>query len=135
MRKARNAELKKYGVSAVESAVLTIVHDTDRQVGPYELSRRLLREPNTISTLLDRMVYKGLITKSKVKPGGRQLRISLTKTGLELYEHVMELDSLYKIFPKLSEEEYINLTSFLQEIQQNAARDIASRRLWSNPTE
>ena len=89
--------------------------------------------PSLTRTFDERYIYENSGRGRTEDPGGRRLKISLTQRGLELYEHVMEMDSIYNVVPELPDEEYTKLTLFLQQIQQNAIRDIAGRRLWSNP--
>ena len=65
MLRAREKELRKTGISRIQSAVLFIVKNIATPATPLAISRRLLREPHSTSELLSRMAKKGLVKKVK----------------------------------------------------------------------
>ncbi len=103
--KARDQELRKYGISSVEAAVLDVASDIGDKATPTVISRELLREPHSISVLIGRMVEKGLLSKYKDSKQKNIVRISLTKKGHEAYRYSKGLDSISNIMSSLSEEE------------------------------
>ena len=62
--RARNKELKQYGISAIEAAVLIVVKDIANKATISDISRKRLRKSHTISSLVTRMERKGLLRKN-----------------------------------------------------------------------
>ena len=63
--KAREREVAKYGISAVQSAVLFVISANGGRTNSLTISQWLLRELHTTSNILSRMEKMGLITKEK----------------------------------------------------------------------
>ncbi|MDD5191225.1 MAG: MarR family transcriptional regulator, partial [Dehalococcoidales bacterium] len=87
MIKARERELEKHGISSIQAAVLFTIQDIGPEATPAEISRRLVREPHSISGLLSRMEKQGVIKRAKDLPKRNMVRISLTAKGRELYQY------------------------------------------------
>ena len=61
--RAREKELLRYDVSPEQVGVLFIVQVLGNRATPSEISRFVLRQPHTISALIERMEEKGLVKK------------------------------------------------------------------------
>ena len=104
MERAWEEELREYGLnSAAEARVLLMVAEAQDPITPAKLSRGLLREPHTISGLLNRMETRGLITKEKNLERANLVRVTLTPEGNAAYAKVKELKTISKILSRLPE--------------------------------
>ena len=65
MYKARAAELARYGITPEQAGVLYVVQTIGPRATPAQISRWVVREPHSISGLLQRMEKDGLIRKDK----------------------------------------------------------------------
>ncbi|MFC1970396.1 MarR family winged helix-turn-helix transcriptional regulator [Chloroflexota bacterium] len=126
VRKSRAAELRVHGLSGAETGVLHVVNDMYGEATAAEISRQLIKEPHTISSLLTRMIRKGLLTRKRDKNRRNILRISLTEKGNKAFNQALNADSLSKIMFDFSEEEIEGLKSFLQKLQDNAKDHLVS---------
>lgn len=117
MLDAREAKLKKLGISAAEASVLMvldIIHGTDGiKPTPSEIGRWIVREPHTVSTLLIRMEKKGLIQRIHDSERRNQVLIFMTEQGYDKFHLAMQDTVVDDIIGK-------NLT----EQQQTALREL-----------
>jgi len=127
--KIREKELKKYGISVMESGVLFILHTLGGKSTPAEISRWIFREHHTVSALLERMQKKGLIKKARDPNRKNIWSVSLTEKGRNAYSNSTKMDSLYNAISALSENECKQLESILRKM-----RDRALKRTVGEPT-
>jgi len=120
MVKARDRELEKHGTSTIQAAVLFTVQDIGPDATPAEISRRLVREPHSISGLLSRMEKQGLIKRVKDLPKRNMVRITLTQKGKELYEYSTQRITMHETFSAISDEEKRVLWDYLQRLRDKA---------------
>jgi DNA-binding MarR family transcriptional regulator len=118
--KARDDELSKYGITAVEVRVLFLIKQIGEKTTPAMLSRGMLREHNTVTALLTRMQNKGLITKNKDPEKKNTWRIGLTEKGEEAYNNSTKRESLHEIFTTLSDVEKEQLMTYLRKLSDQA---------------
>ena len=62
--RVRQKELKQYNVSTEQSAVLFIIQAIGKKATPAEIARWLMRERNSVSSILGRMEKDGLVKKT-----------------------------------------------------------------------
>ena len=122
--KATQKELRQYGVSPEEAAVLSVVHFLGNRVTPAEISRWLLREPHTVSGILNRMEKKRLVRKTKDSERKNRVRVTLTEKGQQAYYQSTKIDSIRKIMSSLSEEECQQLSSCLKTLRARALKEL-----------
>jgi DNA-binding MarR family transcriptional regulator len=122
MVKAREKELEKYGISSIQAAVLFNVQAIGPEATPAEISRRLVREPHSVSGLLNRMEKQGLITRVKDLPKRNMVRVSLTEKGREAYELSTKRFSMHDTMSVLSEVEQSQLWSMLEKLRDKALK-------------
>ena len=120
--RARDNELNKFGITAVEARALFIISFIGEQVTPAMISRWMLREHNTVTALINRMESKELITKRKDPDKKNSWLISLTDKGKVAYENSLKREAISAIFSVLSEEERENIISILQKISDETIR-------------
>ena len=122
--KSRNKELRKYGISTEEAAVLFIVKCIGYRAIPAEISRWMLRERHTMTALLNRMKKKGLIRMTKDLDRKNLIRVSLTKKGRRLYDSSTAAESHSIIMSTLSEQDLKQLLSYLRSVRDRALEDL-----------
>ena len=122
--KAREKELRQYGISPEEAAVLFIVRCLDNQAIPSEISRWLFRKPHTVSGILNRMEKKRLVSKTKDLPKKNQIRVSLTDKGEQACDQATKIESIRQIMSSLSEQERQQLSSHLETLRDRALKEL-----------
>ena len=115
--KARDRELRQYGVSAGQACVLCAVEVIGNHATPSEISRYTIREPHTTSQVLSRMEKKGLVRRTNDLERKNMVRVALTKKGKQAYYQSTKLESVSKVLSCLSEEERHQLNAYLQRLR------------------
>ncbi len=119
----RDRELKPYGISARQAAILFNIQNGNKQITPTELSRQLFLAPHTVSEALKRMEKVGLVKLTNDSKRRNLVRISITKKGKEAYANSRKMNSIYSIMSTLSREECVHLTSGLIKITDAALKE------------
>jgi MarR family transcriptional regulator, organic hydroperoxide resistance regulator len=122
MVKARERELEKYGISSIQAAVLFTIQAIGAEATPAEISRRLVREPHSVSGLLNRMERQGLITRVKDLPKRNMVRVVMTDKGREAYEQSTKRLSMHEIMSVLSEAERNQMWGYLERLRDKAMK-------------
>jgi len=81
LQRARDLELGQMGLTIAQAAVLHLLKATEEPLTPMKLSRRLNRQPHTVSALLTRMETQGLVKTNRDLQRKNWVRVSLTKKG------------------------------------------------------
>jgi DNA-binding MarR family transcriptional regulator len=120
--KARQQELNQYGISSIQANLLHTIKYLGEEATPVNLSKKLIREHNSITTILQRMEAKGLIKRKKNKKteGRSRIKIVLTEKGEKITEMSTKRESIYDIFSCISEEERPKLMAYLRTIRSHA---------------
>jgi DNA-binding MarR family transcriptional regulator len=115
-------ELRTEGcVPEVQSALLFIVKTLENRAAPSEISRLMLRQRHSTCRLIDRMVEKGLLKKTKDLDRKTMKRVSLTDKGEEaLQKALLARKTIERIVGALSDKEINCLIGHLQKLR-NAA--------------
>ncbi len=92
------------------------MHSIGKKATPMVISRWILKQPHTTSTLLDRMEKKGLVCKIKDLESSNQVRIELTQKGEEARQKVMNDMAVKEILSVLSPEELAALRESLEKV-------------------
>ena len=126
--KAMENELRESGkVSYMHGTILYLVKaietTTGKQATPSEISRWLIREPHTISTLLIRMEKQGLLRKTKDLERKNIVRITLTDKGEEALRQAMKTDTIVNIMSYLSDKEQDSLRAHLETLRRGALEE------------
>ncbi len=126
--KARAKELFKYGITPEEAAVLFVIKTHGYRTTPAEISRWLLRESHTVSSLLIRMEKKGLVKKVKDLERKNMVRVAITEKGQQVYDQADKRESVKKIMSVLSEEEYLQFKAYLVKLRNKAFEELRLER-------
>ena len=124
--KARYKELKQYGISPMEARVLFFGQTIGDKATPVELSRWLLREHHSVTTLLRRMEKKKLITKTKDADRKNIWRINLTEKGQQAYRQSFKREAIHEVMSSLAGNERQKLGSYLRNVRDQALKLVVS---------
>jgi DNA-binding MarR family transcriptional regulator len=116
IERVRAKELRRFGISPEQSGILFFVQSTKNNAMPIEISRWQLREPQTITSILDRMQKKGLIKKSRDRERKNVIRVALTEKGKLAYENSVKSETYHRIMSVLSAEKRETLREILLEL-------------------
>ena len=119
IQKAIKMELAQYQISQSQVKVMHMLAQSEEGLTPGQLSESAIRELNSITTLINRMQKKGLVTKVK-KDGDHKTYVVLTDKGFDIYNNTVTERSITLIFDTLSDEEKSQLTSLLSKLQTKA---------------
>jgi len=122
MSKARESELEKYGISSIQAAVLFTIQAIGQDATPAEISRRLMREPHSVSGLLNRMQKQGLIKRVKDLPKRNMVRVVMTEKGEEAYRQSTRRLSMHDTISVLTDEERNQLWNHLEKLRDRAMK-------------
>jgi DNA-binding MarR family transcriptional regulator len=122
--RARQKELDQFGISVIEVGVLVVIQAIGEKATPSEISRRIFREPHSVSALLNRMEKKGLVKKTQDLDRKNLVRVSITEKGRQAYDKSTRRKSIYRVISSLSEEERQQLRSFLEKLRTKAFKEL-----------
>jgi MarR family transcriptional regulator, organic hydroperoxide resistance regulator len=131
--KARERELAKYGISAVQTVVLFVISANGGKTSATTISNWALRELHTISSILSRMEKMGLITKEKDWTKNGELTVSLTEKGKQAYQKTTDISLINNILCCLSEEERSQLMQYLKKIRDKALPYLVEEKVTAYP--
>jgi DNA-binding MarR family transcriptional regulator len=124
---ARENELRKIGISAMQAAVLFVVKTVTVPATPAEISRWLFRQPHTVSGLLNRMEKRGLVRKVKDLERKNMIRIVITEKGEQAYQRSREMKVIPSILSCLSPKERDNLWKYADRLRSKTLEEIGVR--------
>jgi len=122
--RAREKELQRYDLTPEQAQVLFTVKAMNNKITPAELSRLLLREPHSVSALVDRMAKKGLVKKVKDLERQNLIRVALTEKGYKAFEMTTLRGPIHRIMNSLSEEEKESFRNCLEKIADKARQEL-----------
>jgi DNA-binding MarR family transcriptional regulator len=126
--RAREKELLRYNVSPEQVGVLFIVQALGNRATPSEISRFIMRQPHTVSALIERMAEKGLVQKVHDLDRKNLVRVSLTEKGKKVYDISTRRGPIHRIMGSLSAAERTNFQKTLQKLQAQARKEIGLDR-------
>jgi DNA-binding MarR family transcriptional regulator len=122
--KARQKELRQYGITMNDAIVLFTVIRLKKLATPTNISRQLFWEPHTISAQLKTMEKKGLVCRVRNPERHNLFRVEVTEKGLEAYRQSARRKSTRKLMSVLSKEEQIQLWALLAKIRQKTMHEL-----------
>jgi len=130
---ARTRELAKYGynLSIMRSAVLLVLQVLDNNATPTQISQWMLREPHTISALLDRMEKDGLIRRFRDMHKKNTVRVAMTEKGREAYQKSLERETFHSLMSVLSAEEREQLRNVMTKLWLRALHEVKHEVPWA----
>ena len=122
--RAWEKELQRYGLSPEQAQVLFLTEALGSKATPAEMSRLLLRQPHTVSSLLERMAKKGLVKKVKDLERKNLVRVVLTEKGKEAYAVSAKRGPVRRILGVLNEDERKQFGRYLEGIMAKAREEL-----------
>lgn len=122
--RARERELQRYGISPEQVGVLFIIQALENKGTPSEISRYIMRQPHTVSALIDRMEEKGLVKKYNDLEKRNLVRVSITDKGFQAYELSKKRGPIHRIMAVLTDDERSQLRELLRKLQGEARREL-----------
>lgn len=129
---ARTRELAKHGLSMMRAAVLLVLQVRDNNATPTEISQWLLREPHTISALLDRMERDGLIRRYRDLHKRNTVRVAMTEKGRNAYQESLERETFHSVMSVLSPEEREQLRGVMTKLWLRALQEVKHEVAWAS---
>lgn len=114
----RGIELSQLGLTIEQSSILQTLLENGGSLTTKELEEETMRQPNSISILVKRMVKMGLLRREKTKSRQRH-RIYLTQEGEKLIKKVT-LVSIEISFASFTTEEKQQISRCLNKLLENA---------------
>ena len=121
-------ELEEHSLTTMQSIVLDIVNKLGNKASPTGIAKWLLREPNSISSLLIRMEKQGLVTRSVNPDKKRKVDIALTEKGKQAFRHSLKKDSIHDIMSCLSKMERQTLMTLVRKVRDKALTKVKEVR-------
>lgn len=112
--KARANDLVPIGLTPRQASALLVIAAIGDKATPAEISRRLFREPHSVSGLLKRMERDGLVRQTDDLERKNLIRVTLTEKGQQVLALSKRNESLHRIFSSLSEEQRQQLELILE---------------------
>ena len=116
--RAVELELKQSKTNFAQTRILYVLTQEKSGMTQGDLSKWLLRNLNTVSTLISKMEKEGLVEKTKNKEDGK-VYVTLTQKGSEEWDAVSER-AIFLTFSALSEEEKEQLKVLLKKLRTEA---------------
>lgn len=120
-------------VSYERATVLFMVKKLGQRAICAEIARWMVREPHTISALLDRMEENGLIRRVKDLERKNQARIELTDKGEEALSKAFDIKVIGEVMSSLSDEQQESLLVNLSNLKGKAIDKYLARRRRAMP--
>jgi DNA-binding MarR family transcriptional regulator len=122
--RARHKELTRYGITIRQASALHLIQMLGEQATPAEIARAELRQPHTVSAILQTMEEQGLIQRQKDLKRRNQVRAVLTGKGRQAYEDSKKRESIRRIMSCLDDEDLAGLQRVLDKISEAAKQEL-----------
>jgi DNA-binding MarR family transcriptional regulator len=129
---ARTRELSAHNLSMMRAAVLLVLQVRDNNATPTEISQWLLREPHTISALLDRMEKDGLIRRYRDLHKRNTVRVAMTEKGRAAYQESLARETFHSVMSVLSKEEREQLRHVMTKLWLRALQEVKHEVSWAD---
>jgi MarR family transcriptional regulator, organic hydroperoxide resistance regulator len=133
--RAREKELQRYGVSPEQVSLLFVVQALGNKATPAAISRHIIRQPHTVSALVDRMARRGLVKKVKDLDRKNLVRVVMTEKGKKTYDLSTKRGPIHRIMGSLNEDEKKDFRAYLQKLLIKARKEIGLDRDELPPSE
>ncbi len=133
--RAREKELQRYGVSPEQVGLLFVVQALGNKATPAAISRHIIRQPHTVSALVDRMARRGLVKKVKDLDRKNLVRVVMTEKGKKTYELSTKRGPIHRILGTMNEAEKKEFRMQLEKLLAKARKEIGLDRDELPPSE
>jgi len=122
--KVRTKEMYKYKLSPTQISILNVLMSLGDKVTPAEISRWTLKEPHSISNLLQRMERDGFVRRTKDLHRRDLIRVTVTEKGHKAIENSTGMECFQRIMSSLSIEELEKLRQILVKLWDSALKEL-----------
>lgn len=124
--KVAEAKLRKTGLSPEQLDVLWSCMGATAPLTPAEISRRIFRESQTVTGLLDRLERDGLLVRIPKRKGRPFTQVQLTPAGQKACEPAIGVakELITRLMSVLSEEEHKQLQELLRVLFQKGVEEL-----------
>lgn len=116
--RSRELEMKQHGITPEQAGVLRTLIEKGGFTTNAEIADVMVRQYNSITTLVNRMEKSGLVKKEKIN-NDRRFIVSITPKGRSICEKIT-INSVHMAFSGLSLEEKQKLASYLENIMEKS---------------
>jgi MarR family multiple antibiotic resistance transcriptional regulator len=124
----REKELLIRGLSPEQAQVLFVAQALGNKGTPAEIARILVRQPHTLSAIINRMSSKGLINKVKDMEYKNWIRVVVTEKGKKAAAIARKGDPISRILGVLNQEERQVFHEYLERILAKASDELGLNR-------
>jgi DNA-binding MarR family transcriptional regulator len=109
----------KFGITVQQYNILSILRGQNpNKISGAEIKSRMMDKNSDVSRLLDRLILKNLVSKSKCPDDKRAADVMITKNGLELLSSIdSKINLLDSILDRLTESEAAQLSLLLDRLR------------------
>jgi MarR family transcriptional regulator, organic hydroperoxide resistance regulator len=126
--RAREKELQRYGVSPEQVGLLFVVQALGNKATPAAISRHIIRQPHTVSALVDRMAKRGLVKKVKDLDRKNLVRVVMTEKGKKTYDLSTKRGPIHRILGTMDQKERKEFRRTLEKLLAKARKEIGLDR-------
>jgi DNA-binding MarR family transcriptional regulator len=125
MRRTMEPFFAAHGISGAQWGVLAMLHFAGKEgVGglrPTDISERLIIRPPSVTTVIDRLVRMGLVTRQASAEDSRAKEVKLTAAGRELVKRVLDKhrEKIGEVLGGLSANEQADLKRLLDKFSEH----------------
>jgi DNA-binding MarR family transcriptional regulator len=131
LQRARELELAKVGLTISQAGALYFLKTSNEPLTPMMLSRRMNRQPHTVSALVKRMEADGLLRTTRDLKRKNWVRVSVTKKGNQAYERQLTQRTVRNVTSCLSKSESDQLNAICKKLRAKGVELV--RQMQPNP--
>jgi DNA-binding MarR family transcriptional regulator len=131
--KVREREVAKYGLTAIQAAVLFVISSNGGQATSTTISDWLLREQHTVSSTLSRMERYGLVKKIKNPAKHGELTVNLTAKGKKACRKIGNIEIIKELLSGIPKENRQQFFSYLKNIRDKALTHLFTEKTTPYP--
>jgi DNA-binding MarR family transcriptional regulator len=116
--RAKELELAKINLTISQASVLYTLRVKGGEASQKEIAEFTMRQHHSVSTLINRMIQRGLLKKVKYS-GDKGTKITMTEKGQELYNGITDV-AIAMVFSTLKKEDKAKLAENLAVLRSKA---------------
>lgn len=115
---AVNTRLRRHGLHLAAAQALTVLEGADGPLTPNEINAHLHLTSGSVTSLLDRLEQRALVTRSPHPTDRRKVLVTITDAGRELVDwHLPETVAIQTaLFQVLSPEQLTELNQLIEAV-------------------
>jgi DNA-binding MarR family transcriptional regulator len=117
LMKVNENELRPLGISPIQLGVMYVVSAAKEPLTGSEIARRLVRRPQSVHQVLDRMEKQGMVRRIRNTAGKKEVPIELTEKGEELFIKAGKIHIIPEILGQLSSQERKLVRTILEKLR------------------